>query len=849
MIQEMQDTASASVSAVADNTVSAVAGNTESAVAGSGASDALDMGTVRQAMAWRVKYRVVTESGQIKRRLPLQLLGVHPKNRGGVYPQGDVVKTLGIRLAGLGYNQEEADHQGVAVEQPPKEHNPDSAVAESYGEYNRLKCLGQPLLKSCFGVESNVAFGMLSHNHLLLLLLCWANSAKWELNEREQGILGKALNAEGRLDVDTAVAADNNFAELKKIVTQGLLVEVLSWKINVEEPGACSVISAALNAANQVALRTTELTAVAVLSGECALHSSLRGSDSIDFLKVKAAVRSKLDCFVEEPEFQELFSFVINLGADSGPFIGELLDFGSRFVDQKQRQLRLHAFVEINKVSNHCPRTKIAALKRAYRKKPSYGLCPSPETKFHTADFGHIVRLEELLHYFHSYCKNAYESVFKEDYQRALFRANVDVAAAEAFVSAKDNVTKEELCSHLLQATKRYNDQLQAVLPDEITEKRLAWIRFPLERKANTNPASAVAESKLLPKVIRFNPVSGEVLTEQEKRVTEKRPGPQFEQLPWRSWHQSTVSSMGMEEAATRAASQVLYVLHARTNYSDVPLEVFMDMSKNHRCVKATELVPPEKLLLPPCALKPKSLSSNSVHPSRVTIHVKVYKECGSECPNSVVSKPDTKRRRTAKEAAVADGSDSQEAAAADGSDSQEAAVADGSDSKEAAVADGSDSKAAAVADGANILKSFKFYVNPEWKGPEADRDDPEMWNWQGDESMHPYWSIRRLSQQRLGEATFNMTTKPLSFNVITLGSVSGKVRSMAMEVTVPFLTNSVEIPNGAELLLEEEDKQRKEKQKAKTWKDDVHIRSRGSSGSGGLLAGATRKTKVVQDV
>ena len=185
MVQVMQDTASASVSAVAGNTVSAVAGNTVSAVAGSGAPDAMDMGTVRKAMAWRVKYRVVTESGHQRRKLPLQLLGVHPENRGGVYPQGDVVKTLGIRLAGLGYSQEEADHQGVAVEQPPKEHNPDSAVAESYAEYNRRKCLGQPLLKSCFGVESNVAFGMLSHNHLLLLLLCWANSAKWELNARE----------------------------------------------------------------------------------------------------------------------------------------------------------------------------------------------------------------------------------------------------------------------------------------------------------------------------------------------------------------------------------------------------------------------------------------------------------------------------------------------------------------------------------------------------------------------------------------------------------------------------------------------------------------------------------------
>ena len=833
----MEDTASASVSAVAGNTVSAVADNTVSAVAGSGAPDAVDIGTVRQAMAWRVKYRVKSESGQSKRRLPLQMLGVHPQNRGGVYPQGNVVKTLGIRLAGLGYSQEDADHQGVAVEQPPRdEKNPDSAVAESYGEYNRRKCSGQPLLKSCFGVESNVTYGMLSHNHLLLLLLCWANSAKWELEDKEQGLLGKALNAEGRLDVDTAVAADGNFAELKAIVTQGLLVEVLSWKINVEEPGACAVISAALNSANQVALRTTEITAISVLSGECALQSSVACSDSIDFLKVKAACRSTLDCFVDEPEFQELFSFVINLGADTGPFIRELLDFGSRFVDQKQRQLRLQAFVEINKVSNHCPRTKIAALKRAYHKKPSHGFCPSPESRFHTATFESILRLEELLQYFHSYCKPAYESVMKDDYQRAKFIANVDCAAADAFVSAKDNATLPELSLHMLQATKKYNDQLQAALPDEITEKRLAWIRFPIERKANTNPASAVAESKLLPKIIRYDPVSGDVLTTQETRVTEKRPGPEFLDLPWQSWHQRAVSSMGMEEAATRAAWQVLYALHARTDYSDVPLRVVMDMSKNHRCVKATQLVPPEQLLLAPCVLKAKSLSLNSVHPSRATIEVVLYRQ-RDEFPSSVVPKPKTKRRKIAKEDAVA-GVDSKEAAVAGGSDENA-----GADSKEAAVAGGSDGQS-------GILGSFRFYVNPEWKAPEADHDDPESWNWQNDESMHPYWSIRRLSHQRLGEATFNMTTKPLEFTVATVGAISGKYLSVLMKVTVPFMTNYVEIPQGAELLLEEEDKQRKEKQKSKTWKDDVYVRSRGSSGGGGSLAGAARKaTKVVVEV
>ena len=68
-------------------------------------------------MALRIKYRTKTDAGQIKRRLPLLTLSVHPENRGGVYPQGDDVKQLAIRLAKAGFSQEEADHQGVCVHQ------------------------------------------------------------------------------------------------------------------------------------------------------------------------------------------------------------------------------------------------------------------------------------------------------------------------------------------------------------------------------------------------------------------------------------------------------------------------------------------------------------------------------------------------------------------------------------------------------------------------------------------------------------------------------------------------------------------------------------------------------------
>ena len=50
---------------------------------------------VSKAIALRMKYRTTTDAGQIKRRLPLLTLSVHPENRGGVYPQGDDVKAIG----------------------------------------------------------------------------------------------------------------------------------------------------------------------------------------------------------------------------------------------------------------------------------------------------------------------------------------------------------------------------------------------------------------------------------------------------------------------------------------------------------------------------------------------------------------------------------------------------------------------------------------------------------------------------------------------------------------------------------------------------------------------------------
>ena len=143
---------------------------------------------------------------------------MHPENRGGVYPQGDDVKQLAIRLAKAGFSQEEADHQGVCVQEPPADavaacSHGQPAVAVGYTQYNQQHCQGSDVLSACFGPDASANHGLLSHNHLLLVLLSWLNGAEWDLDEEERQVL--ATGTDGRLDLEAAVAV-KNLQELHK---------------------------------------------------------------------------------------------------------------------------------------------------------------------------------------------------------------------------------------------------------------------------------------------------------------------------------------------------------------------------------------------------------------------------------------------------------------------------------------------------------------------------------------------------------------------------------------------------------------------------------------------------------
>ena len=127
----------------------------------------------------------------------------------------------------------------------------------------------------------------------------------------------------------------------------------------------------------------------------------------------------------------------INMGATKSPFIPQLLEFGSKFVDPKQRQLSLQAFAEVNKVPLQFPRVKIAMLMRAYRKPPNRTWCPPPETVWTSGTkVWTLYKLEAVLRYFQCTCKPAVAGM--QSLMSALLTAKVAVAAADASIMCKE---------------------------------------------------------------------------------------------------------------------------------------------------------------------------------------------------------------------------------------------------------------------------------------------------------------------------------------------------------------------------------------------------------------------------
>ena len=174
----------------------------------------------------------------------------------------------------------------------------------------------------------------------------------------------------------TAVAATENGKELVQNIRDGVDCEVFSWKMAEEEPTAAAVISSALNKCSDLAMRTTEWSALYTLKGEIIKaaktqelnQTAVAAGQLAAYAKVFDACHVELDNAADDPDLPDLFDFLVSLGVGVNSYCDDLQAFGKRFVDSKQRQLRFAVFGVMNKIDLVYPRMKIAIIKRAYRK-------------------------------------------------------------------------------------------------------------------------------------------------------------------------------------------------------------------------------------------------------------------------------------------------------------------------------------------------------------------------------------------------------------------------------------------------------------------------------------------------
>ena len=232
----------------------------------------------------------------------------------------------------------------------------------------------------------------------------------------------------------------------------------------------------------------------------------------------------------------------------------------------------------------------------------------------------------------------------------------------------------------------------------------------------------------------------------------------------------------------------MLRSLHHKGNVHMQDIDVKLNLETKQKTVVAVAELKPDTLQLPPCTpVACGKVFTTSSHPLRVAIGISQRVERQGPTPAK------RSKRKTSQE------------------DPAESAIV-----------------------------KHTYYVHPEYKLPaDATPDDAvasgvspgtRAWEWKGDETLHPFWAVQRLTADELSKRNFrektdrefNIALTEKDVNVVTVGSLGGQSVSMTTTVTVPIMTNTKAVAPGAELLMEIAPKIAVAKRKAPNWKDDV---------------------------
>ena len=317
-----------------------------------------DMQDIKRAAAWRVKYRVRREDGSEapRQNIAPHLVAWHKNNRRGMKANADRCQQLLSWYVGA-WDADEADHQCVAVENKPgcdemQRHN------QLFRENDRRFAPAPQRPEVAAATHSHLNLTM--HNCRAGAEVSWPRLLKYCVA--------------GRLSMDRISAADK---EMASHIQRGLFWEVLSWRMEEEEPIAFEVIQEALNSKHSAALVVHEMEHLSGLA-DTIVDVGTGLADRFNF----CAIRDRLllvgsTVIAEAPEFASLVQVVATaLGGNAAGRGGynhwaEMKEFHETMINPKTRRVRLQTFAQLCHVPEQFPRTRNAIYRAMYSGPPA----------------------------------------------------------------------------------------------------------------------------------------------------------------------------------------------------------------------------------------------------------------------------------------------------------------------------------------------------------------------------------------------------------------------------------------------------------------------------------------------
>ena len=263
---------------------------------------------IKQSIAYRARFRVESKKSVV----PFQVVP-HPQNRGG-----DPVKSLRTQqiiydIMRDGYDPVDANSNAVLVEVKPAAAGGSSGVMQTHFETNVAV---DPDMAMVGKLGEKAMYGSLSHSHLNCSFRNILGKKKGcECPETRDGggtakcvcKVSPLLDDQGNYDVEKVGAHD---AEWGRQCEGGLEWEVLSWKMDEEEPEAALIISIALNKKNETAMKTGHLEILTTLVGLCKPDPQ----GCVRFEPVRDKLIDLYGSEIDHPDFLHLFKVVCDAG-------------------------------------------------------------------------------------------------------------------------------------------------------------------------------------------------------------------------------------------------------------------------------------------------------------------------------------------------------------------------------------------------------------------------------------------------------------------------------------------------------------------------------------------------------